>query len=77
MFTLVTIGHLRVFRETGARPWLLVLAIVSTVVVLVTFALTTLVEEPATAVTMVVILLVSILLDLGWKRRRDAGLAVT
>ncbi len=44
---------------------------------LVAFALTTLVEEPATAVALVVILLVSILLDLGWKRRRDAGLAVT
>jgi hypothetical protein len=38
--------------------------------VLVTFAFTTLVEEPATAVTLVVILLVSIGLDLGWKRRR-------
>jgi amino acid transporter len=76
VFTLVTVGHLRVFRETGARPWLLVLAVVSTAVVLVTFALTTLVDEPATAVTMVVILLVSIVLDLAWKRRRDTQLAV-
>ena len=68
MFALVTAGHLRVHRETGARPWLLVVAVAATVIVLVTFALTTLVEEPGTAVAIVVILLLSVLLDLGWKR---------
>ena len=72
VFTLVTAGHLRVHKETGARPWLLVVAIVSTVVVLATFAVTTLVDEPGTAVALVAILLLSILLDLGWKRSRDA-----
>jgi amino acid transporter len=72
VFTLVTAGHLRVRTETGARAWLLVLAIVTTVVVLVTFAFTTLVDEPATAVAVMVILLLSIALDVGWKRTRDA-----
>jgi Na+/melibiose symporter-like transporter len=61
-----------VHQETGARPWLLVVAIVSTVVVLATFAVTTLVEEPGTAVALVAILLLSVLLDLGWKRSADA-----
>ena len=75
VFTLVTAGHLRVRTETGARTWVLVVAIASTLVVLVTFAFTTLVEEPATAVALVVILLVSIVLDLGWKRRRGARVA--
>ena len=41
------------------------------VVVLVTFAFTTLVDEPATAVALVVILLLSVALDLGWKHVRD------
>jgi amino acid transporter len=68
VFTLVTAGHLRVYKETGARPWLLVVAIVSTVVVLATFAVTTLVDEPGTAIALVAILLLSILLDVGWKR---------
>ena len=72
VFAFVTSGHLRVHRDTGARPWLLVAAVASTVVVLVTFALTTLVEEPATAVALVAILLLSVLLDLGWKRSRAA-----
>jgi multidrug efflux pump subunit AcrB len=40
----------------------------STVIVLVTFAFTTLVEEPGTAVALVVIILVSIVADLVWKR---------
>jgi amino acid transporter len=72
VFTLVTAGHLRVRTETGAHVWLLVLAIVTTVVVLVTFAFTTLVDEPATAVALMVILLLSIALEVGWKRTRDA-----
>ena len=39
--------------------------------VLVTFVFTTLVDEPATAVALVVILVLSIVLDLGWKHVRD------
>jgi hypothetical protein len=36
----------------------------------VTFAFTTLVDEPATAVALAVILLLSVALDVGWKRTR-------
>jgi amino acid transporter len=71
VFAMVSAGHFRVRHETGARSWLLVLAIGSAVIVLVTFAVTTLVAEPATAVALVVILALSVALDLGWKRRRD------
>ena len=72
MFTLVTFGHLRIRHETGARTWLLLLANLTTVVVLVAFALTTLVEEPGTAVALVAILLLGIVLDFVWKRRRSS-----
>jgi len=71
VFALVTAGHMRVRQETGANPIVLMVAIVSTVVVLVSFAVTTLVEEPATAATLVVILALSVILDLVWKRARD------
>jgi hypothetical protein len=40
------------------------------VVVLLTFAFTTLVDEPATAVALAIILLLSVALDLGWKHIR-------
>ena len=58
-------------RDRGAHLSLLVLAIATTVVVLVAFAVTTLVEEPGTAVALVAILVLSIVLDLVWKRARD------
>jgi amino acid transporter len=69
VFTLVTFGHIRVRHETGAKLWLLLLADLTTVVVLVAFALTTLVEEPGTAVALVAILLLGVVLDLVWKGR--------
>ena len=71
VFTLITAAHLRVRHETGAQAWILIVGILSTVTVLVTFALTTLVEEPATAVTLVAILVLSIVIDLLWKGMRD------
>jgi membrane protein implicated in regulation of membrane protease activity len=49
----------------------LVLGVATAVIVLVAFAVTTLVDEPATAVALVVILLLSVVLDLIWKRARD------
>jgi amino acid transporter len=73
VFTLVTAGHLRVRDETGASTALLAVAIATTVIVLLSFTFTTLVDEPATAVTLVAILALSIALDLGWKRRAREG----
>ena len=73
VFSLVTLGHLRIRRDTGAQLWLLVLADVGTLVVLAAFAFTTLVEEPGTAVALVLILLLGLVLDLAWKSRRDRG----
>jgi amino acid transporter len=70
VFTLVTAAHFRVRGETGASTLVLGVAITSTVVVLLTFALTTLVDEPATAVALGVIVLLSVALDVGWKRIR-------
>jgi amino acid transporter len=72
VFTLVTIGHLRIRHETGAKTWLLIAGVLATLVVLVAFVATTLVQEPVTAVALVVILLISVGLDLVWKHVRDS-----
>ncbi len=45
VFGLVTIGHFRLYRETGAKLSLLAAALLSVVAVLVTFTLTTLIHE--------------------------------
>ncbi len=70
VFALVTVGHLRVRSDTGANLFVLLLGLASTTIVLVTFLLTTLVDEPGTAVMLVVILVLSVGLDFGWKRAR-------
>jgi amino acid transporter len=70
IFTLITAAHLRVRAETGANAVILVLAIAAAGVVLVTFVFTTLIHEPASIVTLFVILALSVALDFGWKRVR-------
>ena len=72
VFTLVTFGHYRIRHETGAKGWLLILADLTTLVVLGAFAATTLVDEPGTAIALVGILALSVVLDLAWKHRRDS-----
>ena len=71
VFTFITIGHFRVRADTGAQAWLLLLAIAGTTIVFVTFALTTLVHEPATIIVIGAILATSLGIDLWWKRVRD------
>jgi hypothetical protein len=73
VFALVTAGHLRVRRETGASACVLAFGLASTTVVPATFVFTTLVDQPASAVTLVVVLALSTTADLVWKRRRNRG----
>jgi hypothetical protein len=70
IFTLITVAHLRIRAETGANVLILMAAIAAAGVVLVTFVFTTLIHEPASIVTLLVILVLSIGLDYWWKRAR-------
>jgi len=72
VFTIVTAGHLRVRGETGARLTMLVLALVTSGIALLTFTFTTLIEEPASIALLVAIVVLSIVLDLVWSRMRDS-----
>src|SRR6516162_6477347 len=71
IFTMITAAHVRIRAETGAKLPILILAIVAAGAVFVTFVFTTLIHEPASIVTIVVILVLSVALDYGWKRFRD------
>jgi len=75
VFTLITASHLRVRGETGASPVILTIGMLSTGTVLVTFAVTTLVDEPATLVLLAVIIGLSALVDVWWKRSRGSQAA--
>ena len=71
IFTMITAAHVRIRAETGAKLPILILAIVAAGAVFVTFVFTTLIHEPASIVTIVVILLLSVALDYVWKHFRD------
>ena len=75
VFTLITASHLRVRHETGASAAILTIGALSTGTVLVTFAFTTLVDEPATLVLLVVIVGLSAIGDVLWKRSRGPRVA--
>lgn len=72
IFMLVTASHLRVRSETGARLWLLILAIGTAGIAFLTFVTTTLVHEPTSAVALIVIFVLSVGLEVWWWRVRRA-----
>jgi amino acid transporter len=72
IFTLVTIGHLRIRSDTGAHLVPLVLGLLTTSVTLAVFATTTLADDPRSAAAIGVIVLLSVGLELWWKRVRSA-----
>ena len=71
IFTMITAAHLRIRAETGANLLMLILAIVAAGAVFVTFVFTTLIHEPASIVTLLGIVVLSVALDYGWKHFRD------
>jgi len=68
IFTLITAAHFRVRTETGANVVILSVAVAAAGIVLLTFVFTTLIHEPASIVALLVILVLSVALDFGWKR---------
>ncbi len=70
VFSTVTIGHFRLYRDPGASIVVLAIALLATLGTLIIFCTTTLVNEPTTAVALVVIVVLAVAADLLWKRRR-------
>jgi amino acid transporter len=78
VFSAVSVAHLRVRHETGASLIMIIIGLVATLGTFVIFCTTTLVNEPATAITLVAIIALAIIVDFAWKasaRRRSAGAA--
>jgi len=70
VFSTVTVGHFRLYRATGASIVVLVIALIATLGTLIIFCTTTLVNEPATAIALMVIVALAVAIDLLWKRTR-------
>jgi len=71
IFSAVTLAHFKVYRETGALLFMLIIALIATMGTFLVFCTTTLVNEPATAAALVVILALALITDLLWKRTRS------
>jgi amino acid transporter len=67
VFSAVSLAHLRLFKKTGASVVVLVIGLVATLGTFVVFCTTTLVNEPATAIALVAIIVLAIVVDFGWK----------
>ena len=67
IFMMVGIAHLRLIKETGANILIIYLSIISVVVTLVVFAVETLSQEPATALAIVIFLVLSAIADFLWR----------
>jgi amino acid transporter len=72
IFTLVGVGAMRLRHETGSSLAVLVVAVVSTLVVLVMFGVDTARNEPRTFVAMILAGVIATGLEFAWKARRDA-----
>jgi amino acid transporter len=68
VFALVTVAHLRLRAETGARLGVLVLSLAATTLALLAFVIGELIYEPASIVALIVILVLCIAVDLVWTR---------
>jgi amino acid transporter len=75
IFALISIGHLRIREQTGANLLLLLLAVGTAAITLITFTFTSLIQEPAAIAALIGIVVISAILDLAWSRRKPAGAA--
>jgi hypothetical protein len=79
---MVGIAHLKLTKETGANLFIIYLSIISVVVTLVVFAVETLSQEPATALAIVIFLVLSVLADAVWRvipglKAKNAGVTAS
>jgi amino acid transporter len=73
----VSLGHLKVWRETGAKPWLLVLAVVLNLALFLLLLGYTIHTGPATTwITLLAVLALSFVFEFGYRRRTGRRLAV-
>ena len=73
----VSLGHLRVCRETGAKPWLLVLAVVLNLALFGVLPGYTIHTGPAsTWITLLAVLVFSFVFEFGYRKRTGRSLVL-
>jgi L-asparagine transporter-like permease len=68
VFMMAAIAHPQVRADTGASLTLLVLAVLTCGIALLAFLISTVVNDPGSAIAVLVIILIGVIIDLSWKR---------
>lgn len=68
VFSLISLGHLRIRSATGARISLLIAGLVTALIALISFVFTTLIQEPASIFALVLIFVLAVIFDILWSR---------
>ena len=67
IFLVITIGHIKIRRETGASVVVLSIAILTVVVTLVGFFATTITTSPTSLVAFVALAVLAVVVDTVWR----------
>ncbi len=67
VFLMVGIAHAKLVKETGAKVAIVYLSIVTVAITLVVFTFETLVDEPGTALALVLFLVLAVVVDRFWR----------
>jgi amino acid transporter len=77
VYGMVSVGHLRVYRDTGAKPWLLVLAVLLNLALFVLLLGYTIHTGPAsTWITLFAVLVASFVFEIFYRRRTGRALTL-
>ncbi len=77
VYATVSLGHLRVTRETGAKPWLLVIAVVLNAALFLLLLGYTIHTGPAsTWVTLLAVLVLSFVFEYGYRKKTGRSLVL-
>lgn len=71
LFLLISVGHIRIRRQTGASLALLLIGVFMVAATLVGFVVTTVVDDPVSMWAFAVIAVLAVVLDIAWRAARD------
>lgn len=71
IFLMISLGHFKIRKDTGASAVLLLLGILTVIITLLGFFATTIQTSPASLVAFVALAVVAVVVDAIWRSVRD------
>ena len=71
IFLMISVGHIRIRKETGANMFVLLLGALTVLITLLSFFATTLETSPTSLIAFAVLVLLAVIADSVWRSVRD------